>query len=189
MTLLNIVVADDQPVMREYFERILPLLGHRVVAAVATGRELIEAAREFRPHLIVTDVKMPDMDGIAAAVELYRDYPVPIILVSAYPEPELIARPEADHIMAYLIKPIKQAELELSITLAMRRFNQFQQLQQEANDLRQALNDRKIIERAKGLLMKRDRLDEVEAFRRLKRMASDRNWKLVEMANAVLAEP
>jgi len=107
-------------------------------------------------------------------------------LVSAYHDAELIARAEADHIMGYLVKPIKQADLEPVIALAMRRFEQFQALRKETSDLRQALEDRKIIERAKGILMKKAKLEEHDAFRRLQRLASDNNLKLVEIARIIL---
>ena len=123
--------------------------------------------RATRPDLVITDIKMPDMDGIDAATQIYRERPIPVILVSAYHDPEFIRRAEADHILAYLVKPIKQADLEPAIALAMRRFEQFQALRKEAADLRQALEDRKVIERAKGILMKKAGLDEHDAFRRL----------------------
>ncbi len=129
---------------------------------------------------------MPEMDGIDAAVALYKERPVPVILVSAFHDPELIERAEADHIMGYLVKPIKQADLGPVIGLAMRRFEQFQELRKEAADLRQALEDRKLIERAKGLLMKKAGLDEASAFRRLQKLASDKNLKLVEVARILL---
>src|SRR5436305_1140649 len=157
---LRIAVADDEPDMRDYFAKILPRLGHRVVVVASTGTELVAQSLVARPDLVLTDIKMPDMDGIDAAVRLYQEWPVPVILVSAYHDPELIQRAEADHIMGYLVKPIKQADLEPAIALALRRFEQFQALRQEANDLRQALEDRKLIERAKGILMKRAKLDE-----------------------------
>jgi response regulator NasT len=98
----------------------------------------------------------------------------------------LIQRAEADHVMAFLVKPIKQADLEPAIAIAMRRFEQFQALQKETADLRQALEDRKVIEKAKGVLMKKAGLDENEAFRRLQRLASDRNRKLVDVAQMIL---
>jgi len=183
---LRIVVADDEPDMRDYFKKILPRLGHQVVAAAETGRELVEQCRALHPDLVITDIKMPDMDGIDAAVVLYQEWPIPVILVSAYHDPELIRRAEVDHIMGYLVKPIKQSDLEPVIALALRRFEQFQALRQEAADLRQALEDRKVIERAKGILMKRAALDEQAAFRRLQRLASDKNLKLVEIARALV---
>jgi response regulator NasT len=183
---LRISIADDEPDMREYFQKILPGLGHSVVSAAKTGKELLEHCLKLKPDLVITDIKMPDMDGIEAAVALYRDNPIPVILVSAYHDPELIARAEADHILAYLVKPIKQADLEPAIGLAMRRFAQFQELRQEAADLRQALADRKFIERAKGILMKRAGLDEQDAFRRLQKLASEKNRKLIDIATMIV---
>jgi two-component system, response regulator PdtaR len=183
---LRIAVADDEPDMREYFQTILPRLGHEVVAVAEDGRDLLEKCRETRPDLVITDIKMPDMDGIDAAAQLYGNGPIPVILVSAYHDPGLIQRAEADHILAFLVKPIKQADLEPAIAIAMRRFEQFQDLRKETADLRQALEDRKVIERAKGLLMKKAALDEHEAFRRLQRLASDRNKKLIDVAQMIL---
>ena len=185
-TKLRIVIADDEPDMREYFCKMLPRLGHEVVAAAANGRELVEHCRAQRPDLAITDIKMPDMDGIDAATEIYKSMALPVILVFAYHDAGLIARAEADHIMGYLVKPIKQADLEPVIALAMRRFQQFQELRKEAADLRQALEDRKIIERAKGIVMKKVQLDEHDAFRRLQKLASDKNLRLVEIARMVL---
>ena len=183
---LRIAVADNEPDMRDYFAKILPRLGHQVVAVARDGRELVERCRAERPDLVITDIKMPEMDGIDAAVAIYKDTPLPVILVSAYHDAGLIQRAEADHIMGYLVKPIKQADLGPVIALAMRRFEQFQELRKEASDLRQALEDRKLIERAKGLLMKKAGLDEASAFRRLQKLASDKNLKLVEVARNLL---
>jgi response regulator NasT len=183
---LRIAIADDEPDMRDYFGKILPRLGHRVVAVAANGAELVEQCRQAAPDLVITDIKMPDMDGIDAATRIYRDRPIPVILVSAYHDPELIRRAEADHIMGYLVKPIKQADLEPVIGLAMRRFEQFEELRKEATDLRQALEDRKQIERAKGILMKHAKLDEPDAFRRMQKLASEKNLKLVEIARMVI---
>jgi two-component system, response regulator PdtaR len=134
---LRIAVADDEPDMRDYFKKCLPRLGHQVVAVAQNGQELVEKCRETRPDLVITDIKMPDMDGIDAAQQICRDRPVPVILVSAYHNAELIACADADHILGYLVKPIKQADLEPVIALAMRRFEQFKVLRQEAADLLQ----------------------------------------------------
>ncbi|MFQ3652474.1 MAG: response regulator [Gemmataceae bacterium] len=183
---LRIAVADDEPDMRDYFVRILPRLGHRVVAVAENGRQLVEVCATAKPDLVITDIKMPEMDGIEAAVQLYTLKPVPVILVSAHQEQDLLQRQGADHILGYLIKPIKEADLNPVIALTMRRFEQFEQLRREAADLRQALEDRKLIERAKGILMKRAGLDEPSAFRRLQKTASDRNLKLVEVARSIV---
>jgi response regulator NasT len=183
---LKIAVADDEPDMRDYFNTILPSMGHQVVATAEDGRDLVEQCRALKPDLVITDIKMPDMDGIDAAARIYRDAPVPVILVSAYHDPEFIRRAEDDHILAYLIKPIKQANLKTAIAIATRRFEQFQELRREATDLKQALEDRKVIERAKGVLMKKANLPENDAFRRLQKLASDKNKKLVEIAQMIL---
>ncbi len=183
---LRIAVADDELDMRDYLQTILPCFGHVVVAVASTGRELVDKCRSERPDLVITDIKMTDMDGIDAACQIYKDSPIPVILVSAYHDQDLVQRAEEEHILAFLVKPIKQADLEPAIAIAMRRFEQFQALRRETADLRQALEDRKLIEKAKGLLMKRASLDEHEAFRRLQHIASERNLKLVEVAAMIL---
>jgi response regulator NasT len=183
---LKIAVADDELDMRDYFQQFLPMLGHQVVVVAKNGRELAEQCRTSRPDLVITDIKMPDMDGIDAATQIYRDGPVPVILVSAHHDPDFLRRAEADHILAYLVKPIKQSDLEPAIVIAMRRFEQFQALRKEAADLKQALEDRKVIEKAKGILMKKASLDEHDAFRRMQKLASDKNRKLIDIAQMIL---
>lgn len=184
---LRIIVADDERDTRQFFEELLPHLGHEVVAVAENGEELVEHCRRLRPDLIITDIKMPGKDGIEAAAEVNREGPVPVILVTGHHEGELLARAGSDYIMAYLSKPAKRVDLEAAITLAMLRFEQLRQLSKEAADLRQALEDRKRVERAKGIVMKRLNVDEQEAFRRLKKMASDNNRKMVEAAQTILA--
>ena len=184
---LRIAVGDDEPETRRYFEDTLAALGHEVVCCAADGRQLVDGSRATRPDLIITDIKMPELDGIAAAAEICREHPIPVILVSAFYDEELIRRALEGHVLAYLVKPIKQADIETAIPLAMRRFKEFQALHQQAHDLRQTLEDRKLIERAKGILMKRAGLDEPSAFRRLQRLSSDKNQKMVEIARMLLA--
>jgi response regulator NasT len=131
--ILRIVIADDEPDMREYFERVLRRLGHQVVGVASNGRELIEACEKAQPDMLITDIKMPEVDGIDAAIEVYRKSPLAVVLVSAHHEPELIKRAAADHILAYLVKPIKQADLEPAIALAWRRFQEFEQMKAAIN--------------------------------------------------------
>ena len=176
---LRISVADDEPDMREYFRKMLSHLGHEVVSAACHGRE-------FQPDLVITDIVMPELDGIEAASQLYQERPVPIIVVSGHHDAEFVERAETAHILAYLVKPIKLTDLQPAIGIAVRRFEQFQAVHQEAHDLRQALEDRKLIEKAKGILMKRADLDEQQAFRRLQKLASEKNRKLVDIAHAII---
>lgn len=184
---LRIVVADDELDMREYYQHALPILGHEVVGVASTGEELTQLCLTLKPDLIVTDISMPGMDGIDAATSVNRQLAVPVVLVSAYHDPELIERAENERIAAYLVKPIKQADLAPAIGLAVRRFAEFEALRKEAGDLRQSLDDRKVIERAKGVLMQKAALAETDAFRRMQKLARDQNRKLVDVAQMILA--
>jgi len=184
-TSLKIAVADDEQYMRDYLRELLPRLGHEVVVAEG-GRQLVELCLAFPPDLVVTDIKMADMDGIRAAEEVNREREIPVILISAHHEPELRERAMQDHVMAYLVKPVKQSDLEAAIDLARLRFGHYQALRKESADLRQALEDRKLIERAKGTIMERLRIGEEDAFRRLRRFASERNFKLAEVARQIV---
>ena len=184
---LRIAVADDEPEMLEYFESTLTVLGHHVVVLARNGRELVEGCRAQKPDLVVADIKMPVMDGLDAARQIAQHGPIPVILVSAHHDPDFITRALDNQVLAYLVKPIKQADLETAVALAMRRFHELQALCQQADSLRQALNDRKVIERAKGVLMRRTGLDEQAAFTRLQKLASDHNWKLAQAAQNLLA--
>jgi len=185
-TSLRIAVADDEPDMQAYYRKCLPRLGHLVVAVAGNGLELVEQCRTTRPDLVLTDIKMPDLDGIDAAVRIYQQRPIPVILVSAFHDAALVRRAEVDHIMAYLVKPIKQADLETAIAVAVRRFEQFEELRGEASDLRQALADRRMVERAKSHLMKQAGFDELEAFRHLQQLAREESRKLIEVAQKIL---
>ena len=183
---LRIAVADDEQEMRQFFEELLPHMGHQVVGVVETGRQLAECCRLHRPDVVVTDIKMPDMDGIDAAAAVNRDHHVPVVLVSGHTESELLARSGAEYIMSYLVKPVKPADLQAAITLAVARFEQYQRVRAEASGLRQALEDRKLIEQAKGVAMRRLHIDESEAYHRMRRLASQHNWKLVDLARRLL---
>jgi two-component system, response regulator PdtaR len=183
---LRIGVAEDEQLMQKYLEETLTLLGYQVVILAGTGRDFIEKCKDKRPDLLITDIRLPDMDGIEAAGAIYAGEPVPIIVISAYHDPALIERAERNHVLAYLVKPIKKHDLEPAIAIAMSRFEEFRAMRHEADNLRQALEDRKLIERAKGIIMKRGQLDEAEAFRRLQKLARDKNLKLAEISRIVV---
>jgi response regulator NasT len=184
---LRIVVADDEPEMRDYLQAALPRLGHQVVGTAENGRQLIECCRREKPDLIITDIKMPGLDGITAALSAHRERPTPVVVVTAYHEPQTLAQAAADNVMAYLVKPVKEPDLKAAITVAMRRFRQFLDLAKEAAETRQALEERKVIERAKGIVIKRTLVEEDEAYRRLRKLASACNRKLAEVAHSVIA--
>src|SRR5262249_49239503 len=160
---LRIAVADDERDMREYLQEALPRLGHEVVVVAEDGRQLAERCAVVKPARVIPDVKMPDMDGVEVSLAITRERQTPVILISAHHDAEILTRLGADHIMGYLVKPVSEPDLKTAIAVAMLRFQHFNELRQEAADLRQALKDRKLIERAKGVLMRRLRVDEDEA--------------------------
>jgi AmiR/NasT family two-component response regulator len=182
---LKIAVADDERDMREYLHEVLPRLGHEVVAMAENGRQLAEQCKAARPDLVITDIKMPDMDGIETSVAVNRERQTPVILVSAHHDAETLTRLGIDHIMGYLVKPVSEADLKAAITMAMLRFQHFLAMLKENSDLRQTLEDRKLIEKAKGIIMKRLRVDEEEAFRRVRKFASNQNLKLVAVSRVI----
>jgi two-component system, response regulator PdtaR len=183
---LKIALADDEPLARETLAKMVAHLGHQVLFHAETGRSLVDQSRHSPPDLVITDIKMPDMDGLDAAAAIYEQQPTPIIMVSGYHDKELIERAQENHVLAYLIKPISPEHLEPAIALAWRRFEEFTEAKNEAADLRKALADRKIIERAKGLMMKHLGIEEPEAFRRLQKLACSKNQKLVDVANMIV---
>ena len=112
---MRIAVADDEADMREYFTKILPRMGHEVVAVASTGAELVEMCRVTAPDLIITDIKMPDMDGLEAVEAISRDHPVPVILITGYQDHAHKERANREYVRSYLLKPIKRADLEAAI--------------------------------------------------------------------------
>jgi response regulator NasT len=183
---LRIAVADDEATMRQYFQETLPDLGHQVISVAENGRQLVEHCLKVLPDLVITDIRMPDMDGIDAVTELDRHATMPAIIVSAYHEADLLDRAASAHVLAFLVKPIGRADLESAITIAMCRYKEFSELRQQAADLTQALEDRKFIERAKGILMKRAQVSEPAAFQLLQKMSCHERKKLATMARAIV---
>ncbi len=182
----RIIVADDEPLLVEEIAAYLRDEGHQVVGTASTGRELVEQCEALEPDLVITDIKMPDMDGLEASSAICSSRAIPIVIVSAYHDDEYISRAKEQCIMSYLIKPIDEGSLKAALVLAMRRFREFEALHKENGDLRQTLEGRKVIERAKGILMKRTSLDEQSAFLRLQKMAREKSTTMVAVANTIL---
>jgi two-component system, response regulator PdtaR len=183
---LRIVVADDERDMRQFLQEMLTHLGHTIVGAAETGRQLVEQSRATNPELIVTDIKMPDLDGLEAAAEANRIRPVPVVVISGHHEAPLLERASVDYVMTYLVKPVKPTDLQAAVTLAVTRFGHLQQARGEAADLRQALEERKIVERAKGAVTRRVGVPEDDAYRLMRKVASNHNKKMVDVARQIL---
>jgi response regulator NasT len=186
METLRILIADDESLRVMSLRGQLETLGHKVVAEASNGKEAVRLAEELRPDLAILDIKMPEMDGIEAARQITAVRPIPIILLTAYSERELAERAASANVSAYLMKPVSEQDLLPAIALAVSRFKEFQALHQEVDDLREALETRKLVERAKGILMRRLNLTEEEAFRRMQRRSQNENKKLAEIAQAII---
>lgn len=186
MESLRVLLADDESISLLGLKAKLESLGHRVVAEGATGREAVALAQETKPDLAILDIKMPDMDGIEASQKIMEEEPIPIILLTGYGEEELAKRAVEAGVFGYLLKPVGEEDLVPAITLAIARFKEFRALQREVENLRQALETRKLVERAKGILMRRLNLGEEEAFHRLQQRSQDENRKMGEIAQAII---
>lgn len=183
---LRILIADDESIRLLSLRAQLAALGHHVIGEASTGAEAIAVAAATAPDLAILDIKMPGIDGIEVAEQITQAHPIPIILLTAYSERQLIERAAQANISAYLMKPVSEEDLLPAITLALTRFRQFQAMRQEVTDLREALESRKVIEKAKGILMRRLNLTEDEAFRRLQRQSQESNRKLAQVAEAIV---
>lgn len=183
---LRVLVAEDEALIRMDLEETLRELGFDVVAAVGDGRSAVAAARELTPDVALLDIKMPDVDGLAAASEIIGGQSTAVVMLTAFSQPELIQRAIAAGVMGYLVKPFKPEELRAALTVAWQRHSQLRREQQRALDLEQTLADRKTIERARGVVMRRLGIGEDAAYTWLRKAAMDQRLSLAEVARRTL---
>ena len=182
----RIAIIDDHARSRALVVKTVASLGGSVVAEADTAAAGIELVEGLRPDAVVLAVGLPDRDGVDVAAEIMRRAPCPIVLLTSRAGPDVARRARSSGAMAYLLKPLRPEELEPAIELAIARFADLDEASREAASLRQALAERKRIERAKGLLMTRLGVTEAEAFRVLQKTAMDRRVSLVTLADAVI---
>ncbi|QDT01528.1 ANTAR domain-containing response regulator [Adhaeretor mobilis] len=183
---VKILVAHSDAEVRQTLVEAIEGLDYQVQGQVGTHAGLLEQCQRKRPELIMSGVDLPDGDALSALIEISKEEPIPAIVVTQSESLQDVERAIQDHVMAYLLEPIEPEHIQPTIYLVLRRFEQFEALHEEVQDLRQALADRKIIERAKGILMSQSKLDEGDAFRRLQKLASEKRRKLVDIANAII---
>jgi len=183
---VRVLVADDEAITRLDLQETLTNLGYLVVGVVGDGESAVHQARELRPDVVIMDIKMPGMDGIEAAKILTEENVAPVVLLSAYSQQELIARAREAGVVGYLVKPYRETDLPPVIGVALSRFNEFRQLKQEVKGLEEQLEVRKLLDRAKGILMDTQGLPEAEAFRRIQKMSMDSRKPMKEVAQAII---
>lgn len=186
-TEFRVAVADDERDTREFIGKCLERFGHHVVGVCQSSDELLKTIKERNPDLVISDIRMPQVDGIEAAIVANRERPIPFLLVSAHHDQETLNRAAGAHVVGYLTKPISETDLKTAVAMSMVRFDQFQTLLKDNQNLRQSLEDRKLIERGKGIVVRRMSLDEEEAYRRIRRWASNQNVKVSEICRRILA--
>lgn len=183
---LNLVVADDASIIRLDLKETLQRIGHRVVGEAGDGQRAVELARQLKPDLVILDIKMPGLDGIDAARLIAQERIAPVLLLTAYSQQDLARRAADAGVFAYVVKPFTDAVLLPAIELAIARFNEYNAIRQQAADLQEALETRKVVDRAKGILMAQYQLDEQEAFRRIQRQSMQSRRSMREIAEAIL---
>jgi response regulator NasT len=184
---MRVLIAEDETIIRLDVRAILERAGHEVVAEARDGEEAVALADEHDPDLIVMDVRMPHMDGIEAARAIADRRPVPIVMLTAYAEEDLVARAAEAGAFAYLVKPFREVDLLPAVDTARARFDELSALRDEAADLAEALASRKAVERAKGILMRQDGIDEAEAFRRIRAASQKTGRTMRVVAEALIA--
>ena len=184
---IRILVAEDETIIRLDLVELLRRAGMDVVGEAHDGEEAIALARELRPDLAIMDVKMPKLDGIEAARRIINERPIPIVMLTAYGQEELVARAAEAGVFGYLVKPFRESDLLPAIHTARARHEELAALREEAESLAEALAARKSIERAKGLLMEKEGLSEPEAFARLRKASQVSGRPLKVVADAVVA--
>ncbi|MBQ7515811.1 MAG: response regulator [Schwartzia sp.] len=183
---LRIVIADDEAVIRMDLKEILQEAGHEVVGETANGRRAVAIVRDMRPDLVIMDVKMPDMDGIEAARLVAAENLAPVLLLTAFDDAELIGRATDAGVLAYLVKPLEEKNLFPAMEIALSRWQEMKSLGEELAAMRDSLETRKLLDRAKGILMREHNISEDEAYRRLQRYSMTKRRPLKDVAAAVV---
>lgn len=183
---LRLVIADDESIIRMNLRETLVGLGYLVVGDTGDGVSAVHLARELRPDLVIMDIKMPKLDGIQAAKILTEEKIAPVLLLTAYSDRELVDRARDAGVVNYIVKPFREAELLPAIEIALARFAEFNTINKELGDLKDTMETRKLVERAKGVLMDTQGLKEQDAFRKIQQLSMNTRKSMREIAQAIL---
>ncbi len=182
----RILVAEDEPIARMDLREMLENLGYSVVGEAGDGVAAVNLARALKPDLVLMDIKMPEQDGISAAQTLSQERVTPVLLLTAYSDREFVDRAVDAGVMGYLIKPFAEQQLKPAIEIALERWREVRQIQHDLAQTQEILETRKLVERAKGVLMDSQNLKEAEAFRRIQRLSMNSRKSMREVAEAIL---
>ena len=185
MDRLRVLIADDESIIRLDLREMLVEMGHEVVAELPDGTGVLAAAQQTHPDLAILDIKMPGKDGIDAAGELLEAHICPVVLLTAYDHPELVRRAQEAGVYGYLTKPFRESDLGPAMAIARARFEELEAVRRQVSTLEEALQTRKLLDRAKSLLQAQG-MSEQEAFRRIQKQAMNTRKSMREIAEAIL---
>ena len=183
---LRIVNADNESLIRLDIREMLEDAGHEVVGEAVNGRRAVELTRQHRPDLVLMDIKMPEMDGITAAGKIYADKIAPVILLTAFSQPDIVDKAKDSGVLGYLVKPVQESQLFPAIEIALSRWQEMQGLEDELEKLKDSLETRKMVDRAKGIIMAAHKLGEQEAYRRMQQYAMQKRVPLKDVAQSII---
>jgi len=183
---LRVVIADNESLIRLDIREMLEDAGHEVVGEAVNGRRAVELARQHRPDLVLMDIKMPEMDGITAAGKIYTDKIAPVILLTAFSQPDIVEKAKDSGVMGYLVKPVQESQLFPAIEIALSRWQEMQGMEDELAKLKDSLETRKLVDRAKGIIMAAHKLGEQEAYRRMQQYAMQKRVSIKEVAQSII---
>jgi two-component system, response regulator PdtaR len=184
----SILICDDEPLIRMNLKSMLVDLGFDEILECGDGTRAVEMALASFPDMAILDVAMPGMDGISAAIEIRKKLKIPIMLLTSACDSATVKRASASGIAAFLTKPLRQQDLLPAIEIALQHVEEVESLKEKIDDLREFIENRKIIEKAKGLLMEKNRVSEGEAYRIMQKSAMDKRKTLLQVANGILKE-
>ena len=182
----RILLAEDEVISRMDLREMLENLGYSVIGEVGDGVAAVNLSRTLKPDLVLMDIKMPELDGISAAQTLSQERVTPVLLLTAYADREFVDRAVDAGVMGYLVKPFAEAQLKPAIDVALERWREVRQIELDLAQTQETLETRKLVERAKGVLMDSQNLKEAEAFRRIQRLSMNSRKSMREVAEAIL---
>ena len=187
MEKLKVLLADDEALIRLDVREMLTDAGHTVVAEAKNGDEAIKLVRELKPDFVIMDVKMPGSDGINASKVIVEEQLAPVLLLTAYSQSDIVSKANSAGVLAYLVKPVREEQLFPAMEIAYSRFKEIRALGQELESLKSSLATRKILDRAKGILMDAHGFTEAEAYRKMQQYSMNQRMTIKELAETIIA--
>ena len=185
---MRVLIVDDESLIRMDLRDIIESSGHEVVAEGTNGVEAIKLCKEYKPDIVLMDVKMPELDGIEAARQIGFHHEAPVVLLTSYSQQDLIDKARESGVYGYLIKPVREEQLVPTLEMALGRYKSDAQLREKMAELEQSLEDRKIIQKGTGILMELYSISEVEAYNRIRTLSMNKQISIIETCNLIIKQ-